>query len=118
MSALRESRFRGTAQLNVPDGAAGDAESPKHFLPRPEPARSPTTAAAASTSADSDAASASAPPAAPTADPDGAVEAVDATLAVLRRVFPVGRHLYEDKVGLGIVRVRDRATCTRTKWPT
>ena len=39
MSALRESRFRGTAQLNVPDGAAGDAESPKHFLPRPEPGR-------------------------------------------------------------------------------
>ena len=39
MSALRESRFRGTVgQLRVPDGAA-DAESPKHFLPRPEPAR-------------------------------------------------------------------------------
>ena len=82
MSALRESRFRGTAQLNVPDGAAGDAESPKHFVPRPEPARGPTTAAAASTSADSDAASATAPPAAPAADTDGAVEAVDATLAV------------------------------------
>ena len=57
MSALRESRFRGTAQFNVPDGAAGDAASPKHFLPRPEPARSPV---AASTSADSDAASATA----------------------------------------------------------
>ena len=41
MSALRESRFRGThGQVVVPDGAA-DAESPKHFLPRPEPARAP-----------------------------------------------------------------------------
>ena len=79
MSALRESRFRGTAQLNVPDGAAGDAESPKHFLPRPEPAHGPV---AASTSADSDAASATPPAPAPAADPDGAVEAVDATLAV------------------------------------
>ena len=83
MSALRESRFRGTVgQLRVPDGAAGDGESPKHFLPQPEPARGPTTAAAASTSVDSVAASASAPPAAPAADPDGAVEAVDATLAI------------------------------------
>ena len=36
MSALRESRFRGTGgQLRVPDGAA-DAESPKHFLQRPD----------------------------------------------------------------------------------
>ena len=70
MSALRESRFRGTAQVTVPDGAA-DAESPKHFVPRPDgPAPAPT----ASTST-------SAPPA-PAADPDGAVEAVDATLAV------------------------------------
>ena len=66
MSALRESRFRGTAQVTVPDGAA-DAESPKHFVPRPDgPAPAPT---------------ASAPPA-PPADPDGAVEAVDATLAI------------------------------------
>ncbi len=81
MSALRESRFRGTAQVVVPDGAAGDAESPKHFLPRPDgPAAA--AAAAASTSADSDAASAMAPPAAPAADTDGAVEAADATLAV------------------------------------
>ena len=48
MSALRESRFRGTvAQLRVPDGAA-DAESPKHFLPRPD---GPAPAAAAATSA-------------------------------------------------------------------
>ena len=67
MSALRESRFRGTAQVTVPDGAAGDAESPKHFLPRPD-----GPAPVASTSA----------PPAPAADPDGAVEAVDATLAV------------------------------------
>ena len=66
MSALRESRFRGTAQVTVPDGAA-DAESPKHFVPRPD-----SPAPAASTSA----------PPAPAADPDGAVEAVDATLAV------------------------------------
>ena len=74
MSALRESRFRGTAQLNVPDGAAGDAESPKHFLPRPD-GPAPAPVAAASTSA---------PPAAPAerADPDGAVEAADATLAI------------------------------------
>ena len=48
MSALRESRFRGTAQVVVPDGAAGDAESPKHFLPRPD---GPAPAPAASTSA-------------------------------------------------------------------
>ena len=66
MSALRESRFRGTAQVVVPDGAA-DAESPKHFLPRPD-----GPAPVASTSA----------PPAPAADPDGAVEAVDTTLAV------------------------------------
>ena len=72
MSALRESRFRGTAQVVVPDGAAGDAESPKHFLPRPDgPAP-----AAASTSASVE------PHAAAAADPDGAVEAVDSTLAV------------------------------------
>ena len=67
MSALRESRFRGTAQVRVPDGAAGDAESPKHFVPRPD-----SPAPAASTSA----------PPVPAADADGAVEAVDATLAV------------------------------------
>ena len=73
MSALRESRFRGTVgQLRVPDGAA-DAESPKHFLPRPD---GPAPAAAAATSASVE------PHAAPTADPDGAVEAVDATLAI------------------------------------
>ena len=85
MSALRESRFRGTAQLNVPDGAAGDAASPKHFLPRPEPAQSPTEAATSTSPPPAAAASASAgvePQAAPAADPDGAVEAVDATLAV------------------------------------
>ena len=85
MSALRESRFRGTAQLNVPDGAAGDAASPKHFLPRPEPAQSPTEAATSTSPPPAAAASASAgvePHAAPAADPDGAVEAVDATLAV------------------------------------
>ena len=89
MSALRESRFRGTAQLRVPDGEAGDVESPKHFLPRPEPARATTTAAMASTSAgvESHAApaagvTADGPGAAPAADPDGAVEAVDATLAI------------------------------------
>ena len=71
MSALRESRFRGTVgQLRVPDGAA-DAESPKHFLPRPD---GPAPAAATSASVE--------PHAAPTADPDGAVEAVDATLAI------------------------------------
>ncbi len=85
MSALRESRFRGTAQLNVPDGAAGDAASPKHFLPRPEPAQSPTEAATSTSPPPAAAASASAgvePHAAPAADPDGAVEAVDATLAI------------------------------------
>ena len=69
MSALRESRFRGTAQLNVPDGAAGDAESPKHFVPRPD---GPAPAAGDS----------AAPAPAPAADADGAVEAVDATLAI------------------------------------
>ena len=85
MSALRESRFRGTAQLNVPDGAAGDAASPKHFLPRPEPAQSPTEAATSTSPPPAASASALAsvePHAAPAADPDGAVEAVDATLAV------------------------------------
>ena len=70
MSALRESRFRGTAQVTVPDGAA-DAESPKHFVPRPDgPAPAPAANAADA-----------APPVA-MADPDGAVEAVDATLAI------------------------------------
>ena len=79
MSALRESRFRGTAQLNVPDGAAGDAESPKHFLPRPEPAQSPTEAATSTSPPAAAAASASAgvePHAAPAADPDGARRAL------------------------------------------
>ena len=71
MSALRESRFRGTAQVRVPDGAAGDAESPKHFVPRPDgPAPAPAAGADGPVAA------------APAADPDGAVEAVDATLAV------------------------------------
>ena len=69
MSALRESRFRGTAQVTVPDGAAGDAASPKHFVPRPD---NPAPAAGDS----------AAPAPAPAADTDGAVEAVDATLAI------------------------------------
>ena len=47
MSALSESRFRGTAQVTVPDGAA-DAESPKHFVPRPDgPAPAPTASTSA-----------------------------------------------------------------------
>ena len=81
MSALRESRFRGTVgQLRVPDGAAGDAESPKHFLPRPEPAAAPAVDAETLPAAPPAAAAAST--SAPTADPAGAVEAADATLAI------------------------------------
>ena len=36
MSALRESRFRGTAQVTVPDGAAGDAAIPRRRAARPD----------------------------------------------------------------------------------